>query len=311
MTKFIYKPSQLTERINYEYAKNNHTAFGKEYHLGQLKLLLSEIFFLSRYVHLQNVIVLYVGAANGYHTYYMAKKLFPMFTFHLYDRTRFHKNFFDKPSLGISNPPDNIKLFMKYFTDEEAHVYKSKYENILFMCDMRNLDIKMFKNNDSDSADSMDKIVGDDMNDQMTWGKIMKPIASYFKFRLPYKESTFEYFDGTIYLQPYAPLGTESRLLVTDYTKMKTYDCAEFDEKCAYFNFFIRAKETKTKWNKIMKKNKLKIIWDTQYALFITEFYLKKMKQPHKKSDTVKCFLDMLEYSQLENKKKFSRLYSK
>jgi hypothetical protein len=238
MPNFIYKYKQLKNRINYNVAsteaKESIDPF-PSYHLGQLKLFMCELFFLSRYVNLDKVIVLYVGAANGYHTHLMAR-LFPQFIFHLYDKTPFHKIFTDEPLT-------NIKLFHRYFTHENAYKYKKEKINLLFMCDMRDLDIKIATKDKKENE--IDDLVAKDMEDQMEWAEIMQPVASYLKFRLPYYKKTYKYFKGTIYIQPYGPRSTETRLYITNHNvnNKKVYDCNKFDERMAYFNFITRAEQ--------------------------------------------------------------------
>ena len=237
ISRLIYKTKQLADKVSYNEIRNKETQNKKtydkkvKYHFGQLKLFMTELYFLSKYNDLKNALVLYVGAANGYHTWYMAKHMFPNFTFHLYDRSKFHNIFYEQKL-------DNVKIFPDYFSDKYAEKYKEHSTRLLYMCDMRDLDVRMFK---SDS-DTHERIVSKDMVDQMNWAKVMNPVASYLKFRLPYDEQYFEYFKGPIYIQPYAPNSTETRILVTNYTETRKYDCKEFDEKMAYFNFITRPK---------------------------------------------------------------------
>jgi hypothetical protein len=122
-----------------------------------------------------------------------------------------------------------------------------------------------------------------------------------------------EYFDGSVYLQPYSPLSTESRLLITNYDKLKTYDCKEFDEKMAYFNVMLRSKPQNTKWNEIMKKNNIYINWDNTYALYILEDYLKKKSNVENiaEEEVIELFLDIVKYHSESNKKKYSIIFDK
>jgi hypothetical protein len=302
MPKFIHKYKQLTDRISYEDAKKNIPEGTLKYHLGQMKLLLSEVFFLLKYHNEENILVLYVGAADGYHTHYMAR-MFPQYKFHLYDKRDFHKIYTDEPQ-------SNIELYHMYFTDEDAKYYSTLNYKILFMCDMRDLDIRTEKlKTDSEGTDNL---VLNDMNLQMGWAKTMTPLATYLKFRLPYYQDTVDYFDGSIYLQPYSPLSTETRLLITNYDKMKTYNCKENDEKMAYFNCCIRHQPQNTKWNNIMKKHNIYINWDNTYALYVLEDYLKKKNnnQPTEE-EVIKLFLDVVKYHSQSNEKKYSIIFNK
>ena len=84
---FVYKYSQLTDRITYRDALQKGCISEKiKIHLGQLKLLISEIMFLTKKAK-DGDRVLYVGAAEGYHTAKLAD-MFPTLTFDLWDPGR-------------------------------------------------------------------------------------------------------------------------------------------------------------------------------------------------------------------------------
>lgn len=302
MPKLIHKFNQLSERIGYEEGKKLIQKGNIKYHLGQMKLLFSELYFLLKYQYEKDILVLYVGAADGYHTHYMAR-MFPQYKFHLYDKRDFH-------SIYTADPQSNIELYHMYFTDDDAKYYLSQKYKILFMCDMRDLDIRTEKMK-SDS-EGIDNLVMNDMKMQMAWAKTMKPLATYLKFRLPYDVAEMEYFDGSIYLQPYSPLSTETRLLITNYDKTKIYNCKEFDEKMAYFNMVMRTQPQNTKWNNIMKKHKIYINWDNTYGLYILEDYLKKKNniQDVKQEDVIKLFLDIVKYHSLSNERKYKIIFT-
>lgn len=283
----IYKYSQLKERSKYD----------KKYdkiimHFGQLKLLFSEMLFLSKYSEDGNK-VLYIGAASGYHISLLAD-LFPKLTFDLWDAGKFNLE-----------QRDNIKIFHKYFTNSDAQEYKKEGKNILLISDIRNLDIQKYRHN----MKELDKLITSDMNKQKEWTQIIKPKAAYLKFRLPYEKGTTEYFDGKIYLQPFSPQSTESRILVTDYNKMKKYDNTEFDEKLAYVNCCIRGSNDKyDMWDKIMDEYNIVNNWDTTYAFYIIAYYLRKQ---NKGSDVGKLFKEIIEYHEKDNKNKYKNLYRK
>lgn len=76
-------------------------------HWGQRKLLMVEIWFLTKYGGLSKNIV-YVGAAPGNHIYCLAV-LFPEHNFYLYDPNEF-----------AVKPRPKIHIFKNLFTDKEA-----------------------------------------------------------------------------------------------------------------------------------------------------------------------------------------------
>ena len=128
-----YKYSQLDKRIEYDEAKKLSKDV-KEMHLGQLKLLISEILFLTKYAKDGNKVV-YVGAAEGYHIPKLVE-LFPNLTFDLWDPAKF----------GIKETK-TINIFNKFFKDEDAENYVKEHNNILFISDIRTLQIAVFRKN--------------------------------------------------------------------------------------------------------------------------------------------------------------------
>jgi hypothetical protein len=247
-------------------------------HLGQLKLLISEIMFLSK-VSKPGDIVLYVGAAGGYHTRKTAE-MFPDLFFELWDASTFD-----------IKENDQIKIFNKYFEDTDADDYEDRVkngENILFICDMRN----------RESGEIRDDVITDDMDKQLRWAQIIKPKYVFLKHRLPYGEGITKYMTGTIYLQAYSPLSTESRLLTKDYFTIKEYDNVENDEMFAYFNCKVRFKELNDHtWDEVMKKYKIRIIWDNYIAFHTLFMYLNnKNKKEPSDDDVAKLFNEIIKF---------------
>lgn len=296
-----YRYDQLSERVPYleiHKKQRDHRKYDIGVHIGQLKLLLSEVLFICKFIDSKPTKILYIGAGSeGYHNTFLAD-MFPEILFDLWDPGRF--NVEDR---------QNIKIFNKFFRDNDAKKYADdvkKGEKILFMSDIRNLEIAKERDNLSKS----DKIVMADMNDQLNWSRIIRPIASYLKFRLPYNAEKFRYFEGPIYLQPFSPLSTEARIIVTNFDSMKTYDTKEYDDKMAYFNHLIRSKKLKyKKWRNVMEKHKIINNWDTSYTFHILYFYLTKMGKNNGDEDVVKLFMDIINFYRLMNDKKAEQLF--
>ncbi len=203
--------------------------------------------------------VLYVGAADGYHTNYLAK-LFPKLQFELWDPRKFK-----------AIETENVKIYRKYFTDKDAKEYAKNGKKILLICDIRNLDFgKAIKKSCGDD-EKAEKIVGDDMKFQSDWTKIIKPVYASLKFRLPWCPGKSKYLDGTIYLQPYSPMGTEARLFTNTYHDIE-YINEDYDQRMAYFNHYTRLTKKYPEWEKVMAKHKLKNCWDTGLPLYMCEF---------------------------------------
>lgn len=275
-----YKFSQLDpkNRLTYKDAIAECYRVGtpKTCHAGQLKLFFTELLFLTKYYQPGDKVV-YVGAAEGWHINILAK-FFPELTFDLYDSRRFS---IDKQLIESGQ----ITLFREYFTDAHAEKYVPDKAKILFICDIRNVQIS--KNPELD-----DSIVGTDMDMQMTWCQIIQPKKAFLKFRLPYTSSKVKYLSGTLYLQPYAPLSTETRLCTSNYETIKEYDAAQYDEMIAWHNAHNRCQSKEYDLFKSLEK-KYKILnnWDNCYALTILGNYLNRFKGKSTLDALAKLFL--------------------
>lgn len=293
-----YKYSQIDGRMSYTEMRNSdceHTT-SKKIHLGQLKLLIAEILFLAKYSKEGNK-VLYVGAAMGYHTYILAK-LFPYLTFDLWDPGKFK-----------IKPHPNITIYNKFFRDEDALDYKKIGSNILFISDIRNLEIRNL--NTPDMKDEQNQLIENDNRFQMDWVQIINPIAASIKFRLAYDDKTTSYLTGKIYLQPYSPLSTESRLFITDFKKVKIYDNQEFDEKLAYFNCNLRRKINFARWKEIMDKYNVKNIWDNAISLYVLQYYLHKVKKIEPTDEEIMTYFNKIIKYLLQYGHKYNYVYTK
>ncbi|QKF93553.1 mRNA cap-specific nucleoside 2-O-methyltransferase [Fadolivirus algeromassiliense] len=262
---FIYKYQQLSNRISYSEMTKTNCNISKKIHLGQLKLLISEIMFLSKIAKKGNK-VLYIGAAEGFHITKLSD-MFPDLSFDLWDPRKF--------DLELRS---NIKLFNKFFTDNDALQYIKEKDNLLLITDIRNIEIGKIDNTTQKGNDKIDKFIIDDNNRQLNWIKTINPIYSFIKFRLPYGKGKTKYFNGKIYLQCYSGLTTETRLMTNKYDSFEEYDHTEFDEKLAYFNCFIRSKNDFDKWKQVFDKYKIKNNWDNNCAFYILHLYLDKVK---------------------------------
>jgi ubiquinone/menaquinone biosynthesis C-methylase UbiE len=200
-------------------------------HWGQRKLLMSEIEFLTVYlqeiknIQSKPIYVIYAGSAPGTHILYLSK-LFPTVHFELYDPREFSKKL---------NGCNRIKTHVQYFMDETANEWKSENHPdkiILFISDIRTGDT------DTMTSKKVEERVKIDNQWQINWYNIMSPKFSMFKFRLPYdSDEKTEYLAGLLYLGVYATANsTETRLIVKDNAKMKTYDNREFEEQLCHFN---------------------------------------------------------------------------
>ncbi len=193
-------------------------------HCGQLKLFLSELWFLTRfYEEGKTQTLVYAGAASGQHIALLAE-LFPKVDFILYDSRPFDKSLLEHT---------NVYIQQKLFTNEDAALYAN--QNILFVSDIRSGD--PFDPN----CVNFETCVDNDMKMQKEWVLILKPFCSMLKVRWPYAEGTSSYFLGQLRYGIFAPQSTtELRLIVRDFTLETIYDHTDIEEKSYYFNNFTR-----------------------------------------------------------------------
>lgn len=205
-------------------------------HWGQRKLLLTEIEFLTQFYNdydpNKEKILLYIGSADGFHINYLIK-MFPDLTYHLYDK---RKTF-------VKEGP-KVKIYQEYFNSKLAKKYVGK--NVFVVCDIRNLEVAAIKKkiNKGDSRMSeLDNLISKDMVMQKEWCDIIRPIRALLKFRLSYDLHISEYYDGEIFIQPWAKNASTETRLVPDLDSWKEYDNNKYEQKMFYFNTNIRRKE--------------------------------------------------------------------
>lgn len=311
MEEIVYKYSQLKERVDYNKTLNNFLVIGHKeikkrknntihfnYHLGQFKLLITETLFLSKYAKDGNKVV-YVGAAEGYHTSYLAD-MFPNLTFDLWDPRKFD-----------IQETDRIKIFNRNFEDSDAHNYAKDGKNILFISDIRSLsfgDVEKIP----EKLEEGDNIVDNDMIMQKNWVRIIKPIYASLKVRFGYLGKISSYLTGDIYLQAYAPLSTENRLFTNNYTDEILYDNSEYDEKMAYFNFKIRMDIDKKydRFSSILDKYNIQNNWDNNIAMYTLNYYLEKYKNIKDYERVGVLFMDIVNYHKKKYKYKYDVIFN-
>lgn len=199
-------------------------------HIGQRKLLLSEIEFISLMYKKYNlkdkkkVILLYVGSAPGYHIPILVK-LFPNLYFHLYD---------PEPYAIKEEHRKHIKIFNEYFVNKTVEKYynKSLKKPLLFVSDIRDPFY------DTSRTDQLQN----DMRLQQEWVLGIKPLGAMFKFRLLFNDDITKYLYGDSYLPVWGPLTTtETRLIcnkddTNNWTKFKDYSNKDHEQRMFYFN---------------------------------------------------------------------------
>jgi hypothetical protein len=246
-------------------------------HIGQLKLLLSEMQTIIYYMDttlVKNVV--YIGAAHGHHIYVLAK-LFPGLTYHLYDISEgWDKRLYELENVIINN---------RYFEEKDIKEWQERNEEILFVSDIRNLAVGEEEDKKTD-VDNFEALVAADMLMQQEWVEQLKPSISLLKFRLPYpdvvKKESQRYLDGTVLRQIFARSSSaETRLLVKGMA-YRDWNLTTYDRMNAYFNRYIRAKglyfnPIDGSKRPIYKKKGLKNDYESTALTIIAMDYLKKI----------------------------------
>ena len=205
-------------------------------HMGQRKLMLSEIQLLNTY-YKKNVvdpIVVYVGAAPGIHLLELSR-MFPKVRFVLYDGARFDAR--------LKNMPQVFEVHEgEFFTDATCEYirkrfFDTKHDNILFISDIR-----LGEN----TREKFEAGVTRDMEMQQNWVQALRPKMSLLKFRMSYHMKHCEklkYLKGKILFQVWPKaLSGETRLLVSNEDRfvMAEYDFKSYEEALFYHNKYVR-----------------------------------------------------------------------
>lgn len=233
-------------------------------HWGQLKLMLSEIDFLSAHGQKAKTVV-YAGAAPGTHIGFLSM-MFPEHKFILWDPRAFNVKESDK-----------IEIHQEYFTDESAKLYADYDGGVLFISDIRTGDTK-------DAECDFEGRVSIDMEWQKKWHEIIRPKMAMYKFRLPYASGKTEYMDGIVRLQVFAPTSTtELRLWVEAYPGTKIYDNDTIEEQMYHFNYF-----TRPRWfGQQLRCCHLDGCWDCTAMVTIINTYLNNIRKIEKPTKTM------------------------
>lgn len=231
------------------YMREGHNP--KSIHLGQRKLLLSEIEFLTRVIKNNpkpeysveskaigkesskfSYLLLYVGAAPGQHIPILSE-MFPEVKFVLYD-----------PAPFKIKPSATIEIHQELFTDEVAKTYTDT-PNLLLVSDIRSTPRANYQPDTEEADSEFENEVRKNLLQQKQWVETIRPFRSLLKFRLPFtdesEKAVTEYFDGIINFQAYAPpQSAETRLEIGSKPKMTSYDHTRYEQQMFYFNTWYR-----------------------------------------------------------------------
>ena len=258
--ELVYKYDDIPYVVDYEssISRPNTTI-----HWGQLKMFLTTFLFLIKVIKEDDTIIniVYPGSAGGDNILILCD-MFPNTRWYLIDPAKYHRKLYHHPQV--------IECRNEFFTDELALYYHNKLKGtkILFISDIR-------LTTDDDAV-----IRDQEMNAK--WYSLIQPDYGFLKFRVPFDivSGEYKYYNGTIYIQPYAPIhSTETRLLLIGKLEPKTYNIKEYTGKMFYFNQAMRPCYYKS----IIKRHAyMDHCWDCVYYSYLVKNYISAFPQFNK-----------------------------
>jgi hypothetical protein len=249
-------------------------------HVGQRKLLMAEIEFLTERSRKGDVVV-YAGAASGLHIPTLLL-LFPHVEMHLYDAARFSRDLYNKVS---GTPAKGLTIYKKYLTVE---ICKERYgttkDEVLFISDIRTN--SNMADNEEDSH-PLDADVTRDNLLNMSLVAALLPRHCCLKFRLPYDDGVTVLPEGELRLQCWQRRSsTEVRLHCSFPYVAKEYSNREHEERMAYHNTLRTKEVTGRRVNKhllkLLRDNGIAVCYDAYRESHIVEEYCRKYNKQEK-----------------------------
>lgn len=251
-------------------------------HLGQIKLFLTTLYFLTNNIPRdKEVHLLYPGSAAG-NNIHIISKFFPNIFWYLIDPLPFYQKLHtNKKILYMSNT---------YFTTKNAEFFKKKLKNkyTVFISDIRFAD-------QNDLREVREIRVHNDQIKQYDWCKCFNADISLLKFRIPRFYDNYKYFDGEIFIQPFATVTTtETRLFVKKNAKDIIYNLNDYEDKLYYHNRVLRV----ANYSKIIKHNfkHFDCCFDCSYFIFIIKNYISKYNSNLTLNELIHKIFDELEH---------------
>lgn len=228
-------------------------------HSVYLKLLLSEIQFLTAHARSGDTVIYILGGAVKH--VLTLSKMFPLVTFSVYDLPCGEPTGSKLPNhlhyhwathrLFEGNP--RIAYKYKTLSNKDIKKFQKMSDRLLFVSDMRpsaHLN-RLVQSTEGGDKEIDVKTVGNDIVSDLArqedWITAMRPRHALLKFRLPYDESQSVHFlKGTMHLQAFTPAtSTEVRLHVAapiggDAYERKQYSCQDHEQCMFYYNSVVR-----------------------------------------------------------------------
>lgn len=195
-------------------------------HMGQRKLLISEIEFLTKVgAFEESKLILYAGAAPGQHIPLLSQ-MFPKAKFVLFDPA------FKSTEIATSSIIVRSQLF-----DQEA-VDEFVGQNVVLISDIRST--PNYEKHTKQYQAEFEKHVAENIKLQESWVKQLKPEASLLKFRLPFVKGKTEYIKGYFVFQAWEPPQSAETRLYSKSLETVVLDHTVYEEQMFYFNTIYR-----------------------------------------------------------------------
>ena len=229
-----FRSRDLKYIVGYSEEEKYKTGVNKDgLHIGQLKLFIAELLYLTKN-YTKGTVLLYIGSSRGKHINFLPN-LFEGIDIHCYDPA--------DSDIDTSIITEHRKLF----DEEDVAKWKeiAKIKKVLLISDIRSINPVNIRINQGKEVE--EKLIIEDMLLQQSWVLDIQPHSCHLKFRLPYYykgvNKYFEYLKGDIYIEPWnSSSSTESRLVAYKPYTEDTYNIISYENMCFYHNLHNRGK---------------------------------------------------------------------
>lgn len=243
---------QLRSSIKIENDKRHNRRYNED-----IKLLLSELSFITRYVDVEEkpIKIVYIGASPGYHLVKLMK-LFDfqdnqIITFDLYDDQPLHPEL----EIYINDNPNQVTFYNELFTEETCDRYNNETTDVYLITDHKDpkYNVDPFFGLDKEAKEKWqiekEESYAMDMEFQKKICIRLKPKYACLRFRPKHfyfgvtdENESLEYFKGVVWLPLFADLkSTESKLVTNNYDDIGyKWNLKNYQYRLNYYNDVVR-----------------------------------------------------------------------
>lgn len=222
-------------------------------HWGQMKLLLGEIEFLTPYLSVSNLTIVYAGSSPGHHLMALVNLMPSSWQWLLYDARPCEVYYTDGDAQLEKVGKSTIVLTR--VRNHRVHVYTRNLNAMEARCIRDRHVVRPQSVSDpqllliSDIRTPLNRIsehsVNRDMDLQLNITRALGPFQASLKFKLPYTNlflPTAYYVKGSLQYQPYSPpISHETRLVAgPDFTNLVPYNTEEYARQMFHYQTVLR-----------------------------------------------------------------------